>query len=705
MNNKARPKVRAQIHPRALAIVSKYCPVPEGYTDDGAPRFTGIPNAAWEQLSHDRHYRELLDILATDYPTFAALVQKIWAKRVGRLVPFIFNKTQVLAWERMQARVAAGKTIFMIFFKARQMGISTLVNGMAHWHIWRLPDIEVALVGHEKPLVFSFVDRLRIFHEELPQVDGIKRSLRMQGKNARVPRDEMWYNETRAKISTVVAKNAQARGRSCPHYHLAEYAFYDENAPDLLSSIMPQLPAAGTPARLQCTLIVESTPNGKNWFYDLWRTQSENPRSDWDCCFLPWMVLDDEYSLDPPADYHWNNERRAWANELGHIRYQVDGKSEITLAQLYWYEDTLASECEGNQDRMDREYPSDPETAFLLRSRGIFRDDMRYLQSTVTESEQRCVDAWKYRGIQLKDKTRFVRGELEYKIPDNPFGRTQPSLADLRLKPVFLFKESGDLIVWEPPHPEHEYVIGMDVAAGTFAGDYSVAEVLDVTQGRQVAELQYKKSPEDFTDDCVALGYWYNIALLYPEINSIGSVCMKRAAQLWHYPRQGREEKWDEIGTKPHKYGHYTTHESKQIMVSFFKHVVEERYLAIASSGLLAEMSTFVEKADGDFEGDNGAHDDRVMAMALALAVIRQSPRMLAGFSQKPHEVKPPDAVASMINTAPRAEEHPRIPQEVRALLDGTSNTAIAANPIDDSLEVLSVPSNPIRGLGIDLPW
>jgi len=679
--------------------------VPEGYDDDGAPRFTGIPPQAWEALTHDRAYSQLLDILATDYPTFAALVQKIWAKRVGRLVPFIFNKTQVLAWERMQARVAGRRPIFMIFFKARQMGISTLVNGMAHWHVWRLADIEVALVAHEKPLVYSFIDRLRIFHEELPDVPGITRHLRQPSKEARVPREEMFYRETRSKIATVVAKNAQARGRSCPHYHLAEYAFYDK-AGELLSAIMPQLPAAGTPARLQCTLIVESTPNGQNDFYELWRAQTESERSDWDCVFLPWMVLDDEYSVEPPADFTWTKERRERAKFLGHIRELVDGKREITLAQLFWYEDTLEAECEGNQDRMDREYPSDPETAFLLRSRGIFRDDMRYLQATRVESESRCVTAWKYRGVELDPKTRFVRGFLEYETPDNPFGRNMPELDKLKLKPKFIFKATGDLIVWEPPHPEHEYVIGMDVAAGTFAGDYSVGEVLDITLGRQVAELHYKRSPEDFTDDCVALGYWYNTALLYPEINSIGSVCMKRAKQIWFYPRLGREEKWDEIGVKPHKYGHYTTFESKQIMVSFFKHVVEERYLAIASEGLLAEMSTFIETGDGDFKGDGGSHDDRVMAMALALAVVRQSPRMLAGFSSKPHEVKPPDAVASMINTAPQADPHPRIPQEVRNLLEGTSNVAIPASPFnDDDASILSVPANPIRGLGIDLPW
>jgi hypothetical protein len=697
VRNAARPPVRAQIHPDALALIDRYYPIAEGYHDDGSPRFTGIPYSVWCKLRADPRFPHLVQILSSDYPTFAALVQKIWAKRVGRLVPLIFNRTQVLAWGTIAERIAKGQVLFIVFFKARQMGISTLVNGLAHWHVWRLHDIEVTLVAHEKPLVFSFIDRLRIFHEELPEIPGIARHLRQSSKSARVPREEMYYQETRSKIATVVAKNAEARGRSAPHYHLAEYAFYD-GASDLLAAIMPQLPAAGTPARLQCSVLVESTPNGKNDFYDLWQ-HAESEDSEWCAKFFPWYVQEDEYSLDPPAGWMPSPERIAWAKNLAHLRRGIDGTPRISKAQLYWYERTLEDECEGDQDKMDREYPSDPETAFLLRSRGIFKDNMRYLQACVVEAQRRAPAEFRKRNLECSGN--FVRGRLDYDTFDNPFGRLSASFTQLRLKPAFVADPKGSLWVWSPPQDGHEYVIGIDAAAGTFAGDYSCAEVLDVTEGKQVAELWYKRAPEELTDDCVALGWWYNVALLYPEINSIGVVCMKRAKQVWQYPRVGREEKWDEIGVKQHKYGHYTTWESKQIMISFFKHVVEEQHLAIASDGLLSEMSTFIETAGGDFEGDGGSHDDRVMAMALALAVVRQSPRMLAGFSNR-HEPAEPDAVDAMIHSAPvvsvngvvdgkTASERQRVPEEVRKLLDGT--------------DLLAVPSNPIRGIGIDLPW
>lgn len=694
--------MRDQINPRALVIIERHYAIAEGYDDDGAPLYRGVPNHAWEAIARDRDFAELVAILHEDYPTFAALVQKIWAKRVGRLLPLIFNRTQRMAWNDIARRIAARLPIFIVFFKARQMGISTLVNGWCHWHIWRLHDIEATLVAHEKPLVYSFVDRLRIFHDELPKIAALQRTLRMGGRNARVPRDEMYYNETRSKVTTVVAKNAEARGRSSPHYHLAEYAFY-EGGSDLLGAIMPQLPAAGTPARLACSVIVESTPNGKNDFYDLWQRACDE-ESEWDARFYPWYVQDDEYSLPLPAGWKPDKTMREWAKRLAHDRRDIDGESSISDEQLWWYTQTLESECHGNQDLMDREYPSDPETAFLLRSRSIFRDDMRYLQATVTESEQHAPSEWRRRGVVME--ARYARGFLRYDVPDNPFGRQMPNFKELRLEPEFVFSPRGDLRVWSPPQVDHQYVIGADAAAGTYAGDYSCAQVLDVTEGRQVAELHYKRAPEEFTDDCIALGWWYNCALFYPEINSIGVVCMKRARQVWFYPRVGLQEKWDEVGVRHNKYGMYSTEETKTIMVSFYKHVVASGYLAIASDGLLKEMSIFVETAAGDYQADGAGHDDRVMAMALALAAVRQQPKMLAGFTSKTQPLANPNQMTSMIFDAPtRAQQPPimrdaresgtvsadaRVPDEVRAVLEGYN--------------VLAVPANPIS-TGLDLPW
>lgn len=699
MNNALRPKVREQADPWALEFVERFMPVPEGYDVSGAPLFTGIPEAIWERMVKHAEFHRFYSVLMADFPTFCLFVEKIWAKRIGRLMPLVFNRTQRLLWNRMAWRIAHGLVLFLVILKARQLGASTVVNAFAHWNIWRLHDVEVTLVVHEKPLAYSFMDRLRIFHEELPHVRPILRTLRQQAKTARVPRDEMYYNENRSKVTTVVAKQAEARGRSSPHYHLAEYAFY-ERSNDLLNSLLPQLPPIGSPARLQCSVIVESTPNGRNNFHALW-TQANTAGSEWDPQFFPWYVAEDEYSLEPPEDWAMTPERAAWALRLSRKRKEIDGVGTISPAQIYWYEFTLENECDGDQDKMDREYPSDPETCFLLRSRGIFRDDMRFIQQCVSDAEAACSAEWKKRGVDFQGS--FARGTLVYKKLEDPFMRKIHTQTELKLDPTFVFDGKGPLWVWSPPQVGHDYVIGIDVAAGTFAGDWSVAEVFDVTEGKQAAELWYKCSPEQLTDDCAALGYWYNTAVLYPEVNSIGSVVMKRLKIVWHYPRVGREERWDEVALKEKKYGHYTTDESKAIMVSFLKHVISERFLAVSSMRLLGELSTFIETATGGFEADTGSHDDCVMASCLAMMVVRQAPAMLVSLTKTKHRADP-NQMTDMIFDAPKplpelrfqqadeATAAKRIPDEVRKVLEGN--------------EILGMPANPIAGdgIGVGLP-
>lgn len=701
MNNAARPGVRQQIAPAALAIIDLVFRVPNGYDANGIPNFRGVPLEAWKELyaKHPAKYAELLTILWGDYPSFAALVQKIWAKKVGHRIPYIFNRTQLLEWNRICARIAGKQTLLSVVLKARQLGMSTLINGMGHWQVWRLKDVECNLFVHEKPLAYSFIDRLRIFHDELPDVPGLIRHLRAAAKTARVPKDELYYAETNSKVTTIVVeKNTESRGRSALHNHLAEYAFYP-NAARLLGSMMPQLPPAGSSARLQCSVFIESTPNGKNDFYSLWQT-AKDEESEWHADFFPWMVAEDEYSITPPHGWKQSDEQREWAANLGHIRKQIDGIGTITPAQVYWYEQTLATECEGNQDVMDREYPSDDETCFLLRSRSIFKADMRYLNATVLEAERRAPAEFAKRQIVLQPGRNFMRGRMEYTPPPSPFGNKPMTLQQLMLKPKFVEDPNGHLSLWEPPMPDHAYVCGIDAASGLMESDNSVNCILDATTGRQVGEYCGRVGPEQLADDSCAIGWFYNCAWLYPEINSIGVVTMKRLKQIWQYPHLGREEKWDEVGLKINKFGHYTTHDQKVVMVAFMVDVVTKHYLAIASQNLLAEMSTFVQTVSDDgsekFAADSNNKDDRVMALGLALLCIKQSPKMLMKFMEDRRR-HIPTAVESMINDAPvpnaaatmkafmeipTGELRDGLPQNVREALWGDGILSVPANPI-----------------------
>src|SRR6185312_5599697 len=269
---------------------------------------------------------------------------------------------------------------------------------------------------------------------------------------------------------------------------------------------------------------------------------------------------------------------------------------------------------------------------------------------------------------------------------DNPFGTKMPTMQQLVLHPTFRETPRGKLLVWSPPQIGHNYVIGIDSAAGISERDNSVAIVVDVTTGKQVAELAGIMGPETLADESVALGWWYNCAVLYPEINSIGVVTMKRIKQVWMYPNLGREEKWDEIGLKSNKYGHYTNVNNKKIMVSFVKYLVDNQFIAIASEALLSEMSIFVETGEDEFEADNEGHDDRVMGLCLACYAIRQSPKLLAEMNTK-QKNPVPDAVDLMLSDAPPPRhQHPGIPEQLREQLK-ESNMAIVGNPIRSELD------------------
>lgn len=676
-NPAARPKVRDQIHPRALKIIDAIERIPEGWKADGTPMFGGLSPAFWNVLQQrPKEYRELLAILNKDFPTYCALLLKVFYKRAGRIAPFIFNSGQVIAWNKISDRLTAGLTLFLIFLKARQLGISTLVAAFQHWQVWRLDDIECSMVGHEKTLVHSFIDRLRTFHEEMPRVPGILRELRAQTVKARVPKDELYYADRRSKISTVVAKNVESRGRSSAHILLSELAFYPDPE-GLLQALLPQLPPVGSEARKQCSVIIESTPNGKNFFYDLWQ-DGKRDETEWLNIFLPWMIQEDEYSLEPPAHWKMTREQKKEQERLTHIRMKIDGKP-VTKAQMYWREFTLESDYQGDQDRFDMEFPSDDETCFLIKTRSIFKGEMRYLQACVVGAEKSVAAEWAKRG--LKASGNYVRGDMEYTPVASPFER-QPNR--VRLNEKFVPNKTGNLLIWSPPQVGHYYTIGMDIANGITGRDYSCAHVCDASEGKQVAEYRGYIDPEDFADYCAALGYYYNVALLYPELNNIGATVVKRLIRVLYYPNVGKEEKWDEPGLKDNKYGFYTSDDKKEQIIVLFRKLVKNRHYAISSSLLLSEMSVFVQFEDMSFGAEGGMHDDTVIAAALALYAVRQSPKIAHLLYDKVHDAIP-NAVELGLSHAPAFEEI-----EKRHL----------PKPILDKLENESyaIPLNPIRG-------
>ena len=177
-------------------------------------------------------------------------------------------------------------------------------------------------------------------------------------------------------------------------------------------------------------------------------------------------------------------------------------------------------------------------------------------------------------------------------------------------------QENGRLLVWfkENSGPQWQYIMGVDTAGGGSEGDYSCAQVIERKSGLQCAELHGHFPPYELARRLVALGKRYGNALIAVERNNHGH------AVLAHLKHLGYENLFVQNGQE----GWLTSVVTRPAMIENLAASLVEKPELFHSPRLLGEMRTFVRHADGHGAAAEGAHDDCVMAMAIALGVRRE---------------------------------------------------------------------------------
>ncbi len=177
-------------------------------------------------------------------------------------------------------------------------------------------------------------------------------------------------------------------------------------------------------------------------------------------------------------------------------------------------------------------------------------------------------------------------------------------------------QENGKLLIWFPPNGtmRRQYIIGVDAAGGGSEGDYACAQVIERTMGLQCAELQGHFPPFELARRVASLGRLYENALVAVERNNHGFGVLAHLKDM-HYEnlyKQGGQEGWlTSVVTRP-------------AMIDNLAAVLAEQPELFHSPRLLGELKTFVRHADGHAAATEGAHDDCVMAMAVALGARRE---------------------------------------------------------------------------------
>lgn len=505
----------------------------------------------------------------------------------GTVVPFRLNDAQRKLYAVAKRQQDAGKPVRLIILKARQLGFSTLTEGLIFHACATRKNVNALIVAHREDATANLFRMSKLFYDELPA--PVKPMLRASNAQELVfenPSKLRSEREARPGLRSRI-RCATAGGRGIGRsdtlqcVHLSEYAFWPDGADGKASTLAGILQAV--PSLPGTMVVIESTANGFEDFKERWDAAVAG-ENDFEPVFFAWFENPD-YSMPVVPGTEWTPEER-----------ELRDAYRLTDEQLQWRRWCIANNCGGSLDMFRQEYPASPGEAFLHSGTGVFDNEQIVLR-------------------------------LE-RLP-GPAGRGE--FADGE----WTESETGAITLYELPEEGVPYVLGGDTAGE--GSDYFTAIVIDNVSGRIAAKLRQKYSEPEYVRQIFALGRFYNDALVAIETNFSTYPVMK--LQEMEYPNQYSREREDTYTRQMRKsYGFRTDRQSRPRAIANLVEVFSSHPEWFTDRELLEEMLTFCYNEDHRPEALAGKHDDLVMGAAITYAVRHQQRMTVLTEPEKPRE-------------------------------------------------------------------
>jgi hypothetical protein len=165
--------------------------------------------------------------------------------------------------------------------------------------------------------------------------------------------------------------------------------------------------------------------------------------------------------------------------------------------------------------------------------------------------------------------------------------------------------------IWHHPNPNHDYIIGVDTSIGRGL-DASVAQVIDIYTGEQVAEFRSVNTPiNEFATMVVQIAREYNTAYIVPERNMIGHNLIYQIKDVEQYENLFLDEK--------HEAGVQISEANRRQMLVQMDEAIRLNKIKLNSDRTVDELLTFIIDEVGRYKADVNCHDDLIMGLALAV--------------------------------------------------------------------------------------
>jgi hypothetical protein len=622
-----------------------------------------------------RYIRNERRLCALDFRYFAQYCHIIdYNKRDSVFTP---NFSQEIVLSLFAESEAKGHAIIFLLLKARQLGMTTLVELIILWLFLFRPRTYAVIASADPFKTIEMATMIAYTWEHLPWwllptvVDFLK------GIPARIPEihsvlKPQWGNQY----------HGVGRGQTPNAGHLTELSSWKDAADDVDSALLKAMHP-----NPNVFLVMESTALGRdNWWYDKWESQKiEYPagRSLIRPVFLPWFAGVDIYPTDtehrqlpPPANWtpldrtvrHAERARQAvLANPLW-LTYIARGDRSWTMPirQMWFYE--RERELAIRESRLNKflsEMPADDQEAFQNTNVSVVDQDtvLAYRESALARPP---LGVYTILGATIHQSLIVPRREWDFTQPPITI---RPS-AVCRATEVYQFqpiKFTGyigynpmwKLFLWELPEDGETYGLGCDTSDG-IGLDWSVLEVIRKGTLRrphaQVAEFAspYIKANQLY-DMALAMGAFYSVWSTRAQRRTQCRICIecrgngekaqdelkKRGWSNFH-PWKRLDNKRRMVNDQVHKEGVFTNVWYRAMMMDTLLTAIDEEAIDVRSPWLVYELETL--ERDPDEQSARAAyktHDDRVLALGFPLESLTVDDRQRTRYQKQTPQYLP----------------------------------------------------------------
>lgn len=452
-------------------------------------------------------------------------------------VPFILNPSQ--------RRYDANRTRFDIISKARQQGFSSLILAYFAVKCLSVRNTRAVVISHDNESTERLFARVKYY---LENIRGPKPDIGTSAKR------ELSFPKTNSVFYIGTAGGRRfGRGDTITDLHCSEVAFW-ENPTDLTAGLFQAVP------KTSGTIILESTGNGKNWFYRKVQRALEN-KGRYKLHFFDWISFP-EYDL--PVTPEEEEEIFSSLDSELEEDYLVN-EVGLTAGQIKFRRDCL-DDMDYDLDLFKQEYPLTVDECFRATGKSVFH---------------------KVFYVQTPDWMRV----------DNEFSKLKGH-----------------------PRPDRFYGIGADVGGGV-GGDNSVAQIIDLEKTEQVGEWASNRfAPDVFGKTLAVLGKKFNMANIAVEANNHGILTLAQLRRSYPDGLIYKKEKKPNVENPKEvpitDYGLLHSARNRPFSIGMLRKMLAT-VLKVHSPQLVMELDTFIETDAGKLEAEEGCYDDRVMAMAV----------------------------------------------------------------------------------------